>query len=92
MLQTRRERNGNFIMWEAVTAGELRFFTPGGPVDWRHEIAESPEWPPALPQETLAAWEDIVQSITPPDEELLKLAERYPPPQEWFKADEECPF
>jgi hypothetical protein len=30
--------------------------------------------------------------ITPPNSELLKLAEKYPPPQEWFEGEEEDLF
>lgn len=92
MLQTRRETNRNFILWQAVTCGEPGFFTASGPVDWRHEIGESPEWPAEPAEKTLATWEDIIESITPSDEELAKLAEKHPPPREWFEVDEECPF
>ena len=28
-----------------------------------------------------------LKRITPSNEELLKLAERYPPPQEWYDED-----
>ena len=37
--------------------------------------------------ERLAAQE--LQRITPPNAELLKLADRNPPPQEWFDEDPE---
>ena len=95
MLETKRETNRNFISWEPVTAGATRFFTQGGPVNWRHEILDTPEWPPVRPEESVPAWqdiEDVIEKMTPSDEELVKLAEGNRPPEEWFKADEECPF
>lgn len=33
-----------------------------------------------------------IEALTPSNAELLRLAERCPPPSEWFNADEECPF
>jgi hypothetical protein len=35
---------------------------------------------------------DRIGRMTPTDEQLLELAKRNPPADEWLSADEECPF
>jgi hypothetical protein len=35
---------------------------------------------------------DRIEGMTPPNEQLLELADRNPPPGEWFSANEESPF
>jgi uncharacterized protein (DUF1778 family) len=59
----------------------------------------------ALAQTTVASWlrpiilqaaQDLIANksvaITPPNSELLKTAETFPPPPEWFAEDEDKPF
>jgi len=36
--------------------------------------------------------QDRIERMTPSDEQLLELAKRNPPAEEWFSADEECQF
>lgn len=38
------------------------------------------------------ATHDRIERMTPRDEQLLELAKRNPPAEEWISADEECPF
>ena len=33
-----------------------------------------------------------IETLTPSNAVLLRLAERCPPPHEWFRDEEECPF
>ena len=34
----------------------------------------------------------VAASYNLPNDKLLALAKKYPPPQEWFDSKEECPF
>jgi hypothetical protein len=36
--------------------------------------------------------QDLLRRITPSNEDLRALAAKYPPPADWFDADEERPF
>lgn len=98
MATTRRERNRNFFKWEPVESGDSRF-TPNRPMNWLYEIYEaselhsldadsSPDIDIPLDQDEIVTKEDI-RAMTPPNEELLRAAQLFPPPPEWFDGDEE---
>ena len=60
---------------------------PGPQVGGRHEPADTEKWPQAPsaddPQKEAAA-EAELQKITPPNADLLKLAEQFPAPEDWY--------
>jgi hypothetical protein len=102
MAATRRDRNKNFIKWNPV---EYSRFTPNAPLDWLYEISDPPDSfapkeekilrPPeeARNQEEQEAITSLeIANMTPTNAELLRLAELFPPPPEWFENDEERPF
>lgn len=59
MSDTRRERNQNFIAWQAVKGGSV--FTPNTPVDWSCRLLESIEWT-----------EESSETLSSPDEDILR--------------------
>jgi hypothetical protein len=102
MATTRRDRNENFFKWEPVEDGNKRF-TPNAPPNWYYEIVEptdssSSEEDECVPDiSNLQNAEDIIAAkelrrMTPTNQELLKAAEHFPPPPEWYSEDEERPF
>lgn len=101
MAATRRDRNENFFKWEPVQDNR---FTRNAPLDWLYEINEmteslagEEEFTPRVDElrtqekEAAIASQEVL-SMTPPNDELLRMAERFPPPPEWFDANEERPF
>jgi hypothetical protein len=103
MAATRRDRNKNFFKWEPVEEGNNRF-TRNAPLNWFYEIIETVDLCPSEEEEwcapdigALRSQEDIfaagdLASLTPTNAELLRAAEMFPPPPEWFEEDEERPF
>jgi hypothetical protein len=103
MATTRRDQNRNFFKWEPVGEGNSRF-TKNAPPTWLYELIEmATDLCPseeehtaseigAAPHHDDASISRDILNMTPTNEELLRLAEAFPPAPEWFKEDEERPF
>src|SRR6185437_14940656 len=100
MTTTRRNRNENFFKWEPVEGGNARF-TPNAPLNWFYEIVElseasfEEEPPPTIDtryERDLVFTEEEIQRMTPTNDELLRTAQMFPPPPEWFEGDEDDLF
>lgn len=87
MVDTRRERNCNFIAWRPVAAGESSLYTPNVRLV-EYGITESTEWPP---EEDIFSRAELART-TPPNAELRALAVEFPPPQAWFDDEGDVPF
>lgn len=77
----------------ALVANWFALNQPGVEVpEWCNLVWRSGE--PVVDDEQLEISEaaEELERITPPNAELLKLVDKYPPPQEWFDGEEEQLF
>jgi len=98
MASTRRDHNRNVFKWEPVEGNHR--FTPNAPLEEMYEILELSD-PLPCPEDDEDEFEryppmprpvEDLGPLSPPNDELMKLAEHNPPPPQWFENDEERPF
>jgi hypothetical protein len=88
MIATLRQRNENFILWSAVKDVQ-GVFTPLGPVNTKHIMAVvvTRHGTAIEGNGTFAVHERFVEPMRLTHDEMIALAEKTPPPQEWFEED-----